>query len=141
MSGKLEITKRGYSKDRYEAERLKELAKCMIDPIYFIEKYVMIQHPIEGRVPFKPYKFQIEMIKAFHEHRNVICLTSRQMGKCAFYSTLIKRNGYKVPIGTLIPLTFKQRVIKWLEEKLVNAATAKPLHLTLPGPYPTAPFL
>ena len=121
MANQIEITKRGYSKDRYENERIRELAKCMIDPIYFIEKYVMIQHPLEGRVPFKPYDFQIEMLKSFHEHRNVIALTSRQMGKCVIGDTVIAKNGYKIDIGSEIQLTFRERIVKWLEWKLITA--------------------
>jgi hypothetical protein len=77
----LQIIKKGYSRDRYTPSQYQELAKCMVDPIYFIEKYMMIQHAIQGRVPFKMYPFQHRMIRAMHENRYTILMTSRQIGK------------------------------------------------------------
>ncbi len=117
-----EITKKGYSKDQYRNERVLELAKCMVDPLHFIQNYMVIQHPLEGRIPFVPYPYQVDMIKAFHEHRNVVCLTSRQMGKCNTFNMLVTKDGNKVPIGTLLPCTFRERIVNWLEDKLVKIA-------------------
>ena len=31
-----------------------EYVKCAADPIYFLKKYCMIQHPIKGKIPFYP---------------------------------------------------------------------------------------
>jgi hypothetical protein len=35
-----------------------EYVKCSKDPIYFMKKYCMIQHPVRGRIPFHLYPFQ-----------------------------------------------------------------------------------
>ena len=32
-----------------------EYVKCSKDPIYFMKKYCMIQHPVRGRIPFHLY--------------------------------------------------------------------------------------
>ncbi|MNK29826.1 Terminase-like family protein [compost metagenome] len=80
-SDSVDIIKKGYQKDLFNKEREDELLKCASDPLYFIEKYVMIQHPTKGRVPFRVYPFQRELIRAFHENRRVVALTARQMGK------------------------------------------------------------
>jgi len=77
----VDIVKKGYQKDVYNRDREEELLKCAADPIYFIETYVRIQHPIKGRVPFEPYPFQRDLIRSFHEFNSVIALTARQMGK------------------------------------------------------------
>ena len=29
-----------------------EYLKCAIDPVYFLKKYAVIQHPLKGKVPF-----------------------------------------------------------------------------------------
>lgn len=77
----IEIIKKGYQKERYTAHQVDELARCMVDPIYFIETYMMIQHAKRGRVVFEPYEYQRELIQMFHENRFSIALTARQMGK------------------------------------------------------------
>ena len=36
----------------------KEYQKCAKDPIYFLKKYCVVQHPIRGKVPFHLYEYQ-----------------------------------------------------------------------------------
>ena len=57
-----------------------EYAKCASDPIYFMKKYVKIQHPIRGTIPFDTYPFQDFALKDIAENRFSIILKSRQMG-------------------------------------------------------------
>ena len=35
----------------------KEYLKCAQDPAYFLKKYAVIQHPIQGKIPFSLYEF------------------------------------------------------------------------------------
>ena len=35
-----------------------EYVKCAKDPIYFLKKYCVIQHPMKGKIPFYLYEFQ-----------------------------------------------------------------------------------
>ena len=57
-----------------------EYKKCLVDPIYFMKKYVKIQHPIRGTVNFDLYPFQEEALTELVEHDFNIILKSRQMG-------------------------------------------------------------
>ncbi len=57
-----------------------EYKKCLVDPIYFMKKYVKIQHPIRGTVNFDLYPFQEEALTDLVEHDFNIILKSRQMG-------------------------------------------------------------
>lgn len=61
-------------------EQYDEILKCGEDPIYFIKKYLYIQHPIKGRLPFELYPFQEECIDAFLNYKFNIVLKSRQLG-------------------------------------------------------------
>lgn len=61
-------------------EQVEEIYKCGEDPIYFIKKYLYIQHPIKGRLPFELYPFQEECIGAFLDYKFNIVLKSRQLG-------------------------------------------------------------
>ena len=57
-----------------------EYSKCAKDPVYFMRKYVKIQHPNRGTIPFLTYPFQNEAVADFGEHRLNIVLKARQMG-------------------------------------------------------------
>ena len=57
-----------------------EYQKCAGDPIYFMKKYCMIQHPVRGKIPFHLYQFQERTLDQFAEHRYNVILKSRQTG-------------------------------------------------------------
>lgn len=77
----LDIIKKPYSKSGYTEETLVELSMCVDDPMYFMETFMKIQHPMRGAIPFDPYPFQRDMINAFFNNRFTVALTARQMGK------------------------------------------------------------
>jgi hypothetical protein len=60
--------------------QIKEIIKCGKNPTYFFNKYVKIQHPIKGAIPFKTFDFQDDCVDAFEENRFNIVLKSRQLG-------------------------------------------------------------
>ena len=60
--------------------QISEIIKCGKDPVYFMNKYLKIQHPIKGLIPFNTFDFQDECVKDFNEHRFNIVLKSRQLG-------------------------------------------------------------
>ena len=62
-------------------EEVEEYAKCMKDPIYFIQQYIRIVSLDEGLIPFNLYDFQKEMVGTFHNNRFTICKLPRQSGK------------------------------------------------------------
>ena len=57
-----------------------EYIKCAQDPVYFLKKYCMIQHPIKGKIPFSLYPFQETTINEFKDNRFNIILKARQLG-------------------------------------------------------------
>ena len=69
------------TKIEYTEDQIKEIAKCMEDPIYFIKNYIKIVNIDEGLVPFNMYKFQEKMVDTFHKNRFSICKLPRQSGK------------------------------------------------------------
>ena len=46
--------------DRKQA--IKEIVKCGQDPVYFINSYAKISHPLKGLIPFTTYPFQDELL-------------------------------------------------------------------------------
>ena len=65
----------------YTEHEVREIAKCMEDPVYFISNYIRIVSIDEGLVPFELYKFQERMVDTFHNNRFTICKLPRQSGK------------------------------------------------------------
>jgi len=60
--------------------QVSEIIRCGKDPAYFMSRYLKIQHPTRGLIPFKTYKFQDECVQSFNDHRFNIILKSRQLG-------------------------------------------------------------
>jgi hypothetical protein len=58
----------------------KEILKCGRDPVYFINTYARVSHPIRGPIAFKTYPFQDEALKNFIDHRFNVVLKARQLG-------------------------------------------------------------
>jgi hypothetical protein len=81
MARKNPNIKKANTEVEYTSDQIIELKKCARDPIYFIKKYVKTQHPVKGIIPLDLYDYQIDMIRAYCEHRYNITLSSRQTGK------------------------------------------------------------
>ena len=54
--------------------------KCAKDSSYFINQYCTIQHPQRGKIKFKLYDFQYEVLKEYQNHDYNVILKSRQLG-------------------------------------------------------------
>jgi hypothetical protein len=65
----------------YTEEQILEVAKCVEDPVYFIDNYCYIVTLDHGIQPFKLYDCQKEKIKLIHDNRKVILMEGRQQGK------------------------------------------------------------
>ena len=46
-------------------DQIREYAKCMKSPVYFVEKYAKIISLDKGLVPFELYPYQAKMFKQF----------------------------------------------------------------------------
>ena len=73
--------KKANVQQQWTKKQVQEYARCMEDPLYFIQNYVRIISLDEGLIPFKMYPFQKEMVGTFHKNRFTICKLPRQSGK------------------------------------------------------------
>ena len=73
---------------KWTPDLLKEYKRCMIDPVYFAEKYVKVISLDQGLVPFLLYPYQKDMFNQFQQNRFNVVLACRQSGKsisaCAY---------------------------------------------------------
>lgn len=74
---------------KYKELIKQEYKKCFQDPVYFMKKYCVIQHPQRGKINFKLYPYQESCLNDFNSYDYNIILKSRQLGistLCAAYS-------------------------------------------------------
>lgn len=84
-------------------EEIREFARCVKDPVYFITKYVYVRHPVKGQTLFNLYDYQVELINAYHNNKDVITLLPRQSGKdLALDTEILTPSGFK-PIKDIHP--------------------------------------
>ncbi len=113
-------------------KQVKEIVRCGKDPVYFINKYVQIQHPTRGLINFNTYKFQDACLEDFVNNRFNIILKSRQLGistlsACyAVWLACFYRDKNVLVIAT--KLAVAQNFIK----KVKTALRSMPDWLTLP---------
>jgi len=58
----------------------REYIQCARDPIHFLKKYCIIQHPQKGKIKFELYDFQEKIVEEFQNNSYNIILKSRQLG-------------------------------------------------------------
>jgi hypothetical protein len=86
-------------------EEREEYIKCSLNVFYFAEQYCKIKREdgTIGKITLRPY--QKEILKLYNDNRYSILLSSRQMGKCVTFDTIINidQDGelYKIAIGEL----------------------------------------
>jgi len=61
-------------------KQVKEIVKCGKEPLYFINRYVKIQHPERGTISFNTYPFQDTCVDNFLDSRFNVIVKSRQLG-------------------------------------------------------------
>ena len=92
-------------KSNFTQAQFEEFLKCAQDPLYFMEKYIYIQHPTQGRLPLRAYPFQKKLVETYWKNKNSIAMIPRQSGKCVTADinitvrNKITGNIYDVPIG------------------------------------------
>jgi len=95
-----------------------EYQRCARDPIHFMKKYCMIQHPTRGKIPFVLFPFQEKVLKSFNENRYNIVNKSRQTG----ISTLVAGHSLQKMLFTddfnVLVIATKQEVAKNLITKV-----------------------
>lgn len=112
--------KKPHQNEVYDENKIRELKKCLTDPMYFIENYVTVQHTTRGAVKLILYPYQKHIIENFIQYRYNCVMTARQMGKCVHGNTIITKDGNPIKIQSLIRLSLKDRLINKLEDWLIN---------------------
>ena len=99
------LIKRPHQKQRYNAEQLREFAKCVdpvSGPLHFLRNYFYIQHTTKGKLKFDPWDYQKRLIDTYHNYRFSISMLPRQSGKTATAAGYILWYAMFVPDSTIL---------------------------------------
>ena len=69
---------------KWTNSQLEELMQCgdpVTGPQYFLNNFFYIQHPTQGKIPYKAFNYQDELLESYHTHRFSVNMLGRQMGK------------------------------------------------------------
>lgn len=77
------------TKEEFE-RRIREIAKCKRDIVYFAEHYYRVINLDKGLHIINLYDIQKEFLRFLVENNKVICCSGRQQGKCSQKDMKIK---------------------------------------------------
>ena len=102
------LVKRGHTKNTYDLYKLKELKRCIKDPVYFLETYMKIQHATKGKIDFDLYDYQRELINLYAYNRSSIALLPRQSGKTTCAAGFLLWKAMFTPDSTILVASYQQ---------------------------------
>ena len=104
-----------------------EYKQCAIDPVHFMRKYCIIQHPTKGKMYFQLYPFQEDALHTLRDNRYNVILKSRQLGISTLSAGFILWN-------MLFKQDFNVLVIATTQEVAKNLVTKiRVMHENLPS--------
>jgi hypothetical protein len=78
------LTKKANQREQFTNAQIEDLAACM-DPdegyLHFARHFAYIQHPVQGKLMFNPYEYQLRLMHSYHNYRFNINMMPRQTGK------------------------------------------------------------
>ena len=99
------LIKKANKQEQYTEEQIDQLLKCM-DPdtgyLYFAEHFAYIQHPVKGKLLFKPFEYQLGLMHSYHSYRFNINMMPRQTGKTTCASIYLAWYAMFVPDQTCL---------------------------------------
>jgi|TARA_X000000950_G_scaffold284123_1_gene386557 hypothetical protein len=78
------LTKKANTRESFTEDQIADLKACANPDtgyLYFCNKFFNIQHPVEGKMLFKPFDYQERLLESYHNHRFNINMLPRQSGK------------------------------------------------------------
>ena len=89
------ITKKANQQETFSQEQIEDLSKCM-DPesgyLHFARNFSYIQHPVQGKLLFDPYAYQVRLFDTYHSHRFNVNMLPRRPVKIFHYRDLHSEN-------------------------------------------------
>jgi len=99
------LVKKANKQETFTNNQVEDLMQCM-DPdtgyLYFARKFAHIQHPVQGKLLFDPYEYQLGLLHSYHSYRFNINMMPRQTGKTTCASIYLAWYAMFVPDQTIL---------------------------------------
>src|SRR6056300_363447 len=123
------LVKKPHLTQNFTNVQVQELARCMTDPIYFIETYCNVQHPVKSRMKFNLYPFQKELIEVYNDFRYSIAMLPRQTGKSTTAAAYLLWYAMFKPDSTILVAAHKYAGAQEIMQRVRYIYEACPDHI------------
>lgn len=127
-----QLVKKAHTKVRFTPEMLDELEKCLdpiTGPMYFMENFMYIQHPIRGKLKFEPYDYQRDLCHVYHNYQYSIAMIGRQLGKTTLAAGYLLWYAMFIPDSTILIAAHKREGASEIMEKIRYCYEELPDHI------------
>jgi hypothetical protein len=104
------LVKPAYKPSIYSDQQLEEFAKCADPdngPLYFLDNFFFIQHPVRGRIQMQTFEYQKRLISTYHNYRFSISMLPRQTGKSTIAAGYLLWYAMFIPDSTVLVAAHK----------------------------------
>jgi hypothetical protein len=134
MKGTLDtvLVKAPHRKQVYTEQELEEFARCAdpVDgPMYFMDNFFYIQHPVRGKMVYHPFEYQKRLIEHYHNNRFSISLMPRQTGKSTSAAGYLLWYAMFVPDSTILIAAHKYLGAQEIMQRIRYAYELCPNHI------------
>jgi hypothetical protein len=126
------LIKAPYSRLAYTDQQLREFAACadpVTGPMYFINNFFFIQHPVKGRLLYHPFDYQRRLIDVYHNYRFSISMMPRQTGKSTSAAGYLLWYAMFVPDSTILIAAHKYTGSQEIMQRVRYAYESVPDHI------------
>ncbi len=129
MSVDTNLIKKPYQKEKFTNEQFQELARCAVDPEYFMLEHCYIQHPTKGRMKFALYPYQKRLVEVYHQNRYSIAMLPRQTGKSTCAAGYLLWHAMFNPDQTILIAAHKYSGAQEIMQRIRFAYETLPNHI------------
>jgi len=126
------LVKAPHRRQVYSEQELTEFAMCadpINGPMYFLDNFFYIQHPVRGKMVYHPYEYQRRLIEHYHHNRFSISLMPRQTGKSTSAAGYLLWYAMFVPDSTILIAAHKYLGAQEIMQRIRYAYELCPNHI------------
>ena len=126
------LVKAPHRKETFSEQELEEFARCadpVTGPMYFMDNFFHIQHPVRGKMLYHAFEYQQRLIANYHTNRFSISLMPRQTGKSTSAAGYLLWYAMFVPDATILIAAHKYLGAQEIMQRIRYAYELCPNHI------------
>ena len=126
------LVKAPHRRETYTEEEITEFVLCadpVTGPLYFMDHFFYIQHPIRGKMRYHPFEYQTRLIETYHNYRYSISMMPRQTGKSTSAAGYLLWYAMFVPDSTVLIAAHKYTGAQEIMQRIRYAYELCPNHI------------